>query len=77
MAFTSDEVTYRQMSFLWGICPRRLDFVETLEKMIERVDDALLESNKFRPGEQVVIICGFPVGALRNQNLALLHTIGE
>jgi pyruvate kinase len=77
MAFTSDENTYRQMSFLWGICPRRLDFVETLELMIERVDSALLETSNFRPGDQVVIVCGFPVGALRNPNMALLHTIGE
>jgi pyruvate kinase len=77
IAFTSNENTYRQMSFLWGICPRRLDFVETLELMIERVDSALLETTNFRPGDQVVIICGFPVGALRNPNMALLHTIGE
>jgi pyruvate kinase len=45
--------------------------------MIERVDSALLETTNFRPGDQVVIICGFPVGALRNPNMALLHTIGE
>lgn len=77
IAFTSDENTYRQMSFFWGISPRMLEFVETLRAMIERVDDALLESNSFRPGDQVVIICGFPVGALRNPNMALLHTIGE
>jgi pyruvate kinase len=77
IAFTSDENTYRQMSFLWGICPRRLNFVETLELMIERVDTVLLETTYFRPGDQVVIVCGFPVGALRNPNMALLHTIGE
>ena len=77
IAFTSDENTYRQMSFLWGISPRRIEFVETLRAMIERVDDQLLETNNFRPGDQVVIICGFPVGALRNPNMALLHTIGE
>jgi pyruvate kinase len=77
IAFTSDENTYLKMSFLWGISPRRLGFVETLRAMIEQVDNHLLESHSFRPGDQVVIICGFPVGALRNPNMALLHTIGE
>jgi len=77
IAFTSDESTYRKMSFLWGIAPHMIEFVETLRAMIEHVDDHLLESNTFRPGDQVVIICGFPVGALRNPNMALLHTIGE
>ena len=77
IAFTTDHNTYQRMSFLWGIQPRMIHFAETLEDMIEHVDNALLESNNFRPGEQVVIICGFPVGALRNPNMALLHTIGE
>jgi hypothetical protein len=28
-------------------------------------------------GDQVVLVCGFPVGALRPPNMALLHTVGE
>jgi len=28
-------------------------------------------------GEQVVLVCGFPVGAVRPPNMALLHTVGE
>jgi hypothetical protein len=30
-----------------------------------------------QPGDQVVLVCGFPVGAVRPPNMALLHTIGE
>jgi len=25
----------------------------------------------------VVLVCGFPVGAIRPPNMALLHTVGE
>ena len=28
-------------------------------------------------GDQVVMVCGFPVGAIRPPNMALLHTVGE
>jgi hypothetical protein len=41
------------------------------------VDTALMRSDVVRPGDQVVLICGFPVGAVRPPNMALLHTVGE
>jgi hypothetical protein len=29
------------------------------------------------PGQKVVVISGFPIGAMRSTNLALMHTIGS
>jgi len=45
--------------------------------MIASVDAALLSSTPVQAGEQVVVICGFPVGSLRPPNFALLHTVCE
>jgi len=28
-------------------------------------------------GDQVILVCGFPVGAVRPPNMALLHNVGE
>jgi hypothetical protein len=36
-----------------------------------------MRSDVVRPGDQVVLVCGFPLGALRQTNMALLHTVGE
>jgi pyruvate kinase len=77
LSFTPELETYRQTAFLWGVSPRKVVFVETLEEMIDHVDDALLEAGSVKPGEQVVLVCGFPVGAVRTPNMALLHTVGE
>jgi pyruvate kinase len=76
MAFTPEFKTFRMLAFLWGVTPQLVPFANTLEDMIQYVDAAMLESG-FEPGQQVVLVCGFPVGAMRPPNMALLHTVGE
>jgi pyruvate kinase len=77
MAFTPDRKTYNRMSFMWGIRPQQVEFVNTLEEMLDHVDRALMRSDVVNLGDQVVLVCGFPVGAIRPPNMALLHTVGE
>lgn len=76
MAFTPEIKTFRMLAFLWGVYPQLVPFASTLEDMIQYVDAAMMKSG-FEPGQQVVLVCGFPVGAMRPPNMALLHTIGE
>ena len=47
-----------------------------MDEMLADVDAALLDSG-IRSGEQVVLVCGYPVGAQRPPNMALLHTVGS
>jgi hypothetical protein len=51
-------------------------FVYTLEAMIGYVDEALVKTG-VESGDQVILVCGFPVGSMRPPNMALLHTVGE
>ncbi|MDK1029676.1 MAG: pyruvate kinase [Anaerolineae bacterium] len=76
LAFTPEISTYRKSAFLWGIYPQLVPIADTLEEMIKFVDAAMIKSG-IEPGQQVVLVCGFPVGALRPPNMALLHTVGE
>ena len=76
LAFTPEVATYRKLAFLWGVYPQLVPFVDTLEEMIQQVDTAMMKSG-IEPGQQVVLVCGFPVGAMRPPNMALLHTVGE
>jgi pyruvate kinase len=77
MAFTPSPETARRMTFMWGIHPELVPFVNSIEEMLQHVDQALLRSQVVEPGDQVVLVCGFPVGAVRPPNMALLHTVGE
>ena len=77
MAFTPNQDTYQRLAFLWGVSPHRVEFVNSLEEMLDHVDAALMRSEVVQEGDQVVLVCGFPVGAIRPPNMALLHTVGR
>jgi hypothetical protein len=47
-----------------------------MDDMLADVDAALLLSG-IQSGQQVVLICGYPVGAQRPPNMALLHTVSS
>ncbi len=77
LAFTPYEETYRRMALYWGVIPHLVPFSNSLEDMIHHVEDALLDSTSMQPGQKVVLISGFPIGAMRSTNLAYLHTLGS
>lgn len=77
LAFTPEIETYNQLAFLWGVKPHLARYSSTLEEMLAGVDAALLASGTMQPGQQVVLVCGYPVGAKRAPNMALLHTVGS
>ncbi len=77
MAFTPEIETYRRIGLYWGVIPYLVPYASTVETMIASVDAALLSSTPIQAGDQVVVICGFPVGSQRPPNFALLHTVGE
>jgi pyruvate kinase len=77
MAFTPHQDTYQRLAFLWGVQPHRVAFVNSVEAMLDHLDAALMRSDVVQVGDQVVLVCGFPVGAIRPPNMALLHTVGE
>lgn len=77
LAFTPEAETCRRLSFMWGVLPRLVPFADTVEDMLRYVDAALRQSNMVKTGQQVALVCGFPVGALRTPNMLLLHTVGS
>jgi pyruvate kinase len=77
LAFTPEQDTYRQLAFLWGVQPFLAKFASTMDEMLADVDLALLAQSGIQSGQQVVLICGYPVGAQLPPNMALLHTVGN
>jgi len=77
LAFTPDSQTYRRLAFLWGVDPFLVPFVNSLEEMLAELDAVAAREGLFGPGQQVVIVCSFPVGAVRPPNMAMLHTVGK
>lgn len=77
LAFTPEQSTFQQMGMYWGVTPILVPYADTIEMMIKHVETAIATTTDLNPGEQVVLISGFPVGAFRQPNLALLYTLGS
>jgi len=77
LAFTPERSTYQRMGLYWGVIPFLVPFATTVETMLAHVETAILASSNLEPGQQVVLVSGFPVGAMREPNFALLYTIGS
>jgi pyruvate kinase len=45
--------------------------------MLARVEEIMVSSTNLQPGQQVIIITGYPLGRKKSPNLALLHTLGD
>mgnify|MGYP006284276485 CR=1 FL=1 len=77
LAFTPEPLTFQQMGLYWGVNPLLVPYADTLETMIKHVETAIATATDLERGQQVILISGFPVGAFRQPNLALLYTLGD
>jgi pyruvate kinase len=77
LAFTPERSTFQRIGLLWGVTPFLVPFATTVETMLAHVETAIIASSNLAAGQQVVMISGFPVGAMREPNFALLYTIGS
>ncbi|MEW5868935.1 MAG: pyruvate kinase [Chloroflexota bacterium] len=76
LAFTPSPYTFARLNLYWGVHPHLVPQVNTIEAMIQAVESAMLAAHHVQPGQQVVLICGYPIAEARPTNLALLHTVG-
>ncbi len=77
VAFTPEIETFRRLGLMWGVEAILVPYASNVESMLAHVDNALIASTNIQMGDQIVMISGFPVGAMRPPNFALLHTVGE
>ncbi len=75
LALTPEIDTYRRLSIMWNVVPIFVPYADSVESMLTVVQNALLAKTKIKPGQQVVVISGFPIGAIQPVNFALLHTV--
>jgi pyruvate kinase len=77
LAFTPNEETQQRMNLYWGVTPYLVPRADSIEDMLRDVERTMLECGLVEAGQQVVLICGYPIQQARPTNLALLHTVRE
>jgi pyruvate kinase len=75
LAYTPDRDTYQYLAMLWGTTPYLIPHAGSIEEMIAHVDSAVIEGTHVKPGQEIVLIAGFPIQDMVPPNLALLHTV--
>lgn len=77
LAFTPVQATYQRLNLMWGVSPFLVANVDTIDDMLHAIEMTIVDSGMVQPGQQVVLVCGYPVSEQRAANLALLHTLGK
>ncbi|MEA3350529.1 MAG: pyruvate kinase [Chloroflexota bacterium] len=77
LAFTPEKRTFQCLSLMWGVTPHLVPHSETVEEMLAHVEAAIIAATAIQPGQDVVLIAGFPIGEEGPANFALLHTIKQ
>jgi pyruvate kinase len=75
LAFTPHKHTYNKLALNWGVDPYIVPHSETVEGMLDQVKRVISEATELQPGQEVVLIAGFPIGAMRSANFLLLHEV--
>ncbi len=77
LAFTPNENTYHRLNMYWGTRGYLVPISNSVEEMISVLDQTILNEKIFKKGQQIAVISGLPINAMKKANFALLHTIGE
>ena len=78
VAFTPNIEVYHRLNLIWGVKPLLLEHhEEDLEKLIEQMEECLLQRHFVTPGDKILIMGGSPVQRARGTNFLKIHSVQE
>lgn len=77
LAFSPLESTRHQLALSWGVEVFAADYVDHTDEMVKQVDRELLQSDRCKKGDLVVIVAGSPPGIPGSTNAMRVHRIGD
>jgi pyruvate kinase len=77
LAMTPDPSTLNRLSITWGVEPMLAPMVKHTDEMVMQVDNLLINSNRVKRGELVLIVAGSPPGIPGSTNAMRVHKVGD
>ena len=77
LAMTPDQSTLNRLSITWGVEPMLAPMVKHTDEMVMQVDNLLINSNRVKRGELVLIVAGSPPGIPGSTNAMRVHKVGD
>jgi pyruvate kinase len=77
VAFSPEVNTRRRMALLWGVTPRRIVDVKTIDALPALAEKRLLEERLVKKGDVIALVAGTPMGVRGTTNIMKFHVIGN
>ena len=77
LAITPSDRVQRQLVLRWGVTPLTVEKLSTVDDFFEMGERQAVEAMGVRPGDQVVLVAGLPIGVSGGTNLLRVLTIGQ
>jgi pyruvate kinase len=77
IAFTPSERVRRRLSLDWGVVPRLISKLSTIDEMVAGIESNLLADRTVRYNDILVVVAGAPLWVRGTVNLLKLHRVGE
>ncbi len=77
ISMTTNEKTYHQMSFNWGIIPALAEKLDDLSDAFKKICDLALDKKLVSYGDLVIVIAGSPFGISGTTNMMIVENIGD
>jgi pyruvate kinase len=77
VAFSPEAQTRRALSLLWGVLPRTIAAVKSIDSLTAVAEKRLCEEHLVRRGDIIGIVAGTPMGVRGTTNFMKFHVIGE
>ena len=74
---TVDDMTWRQLSLVWGCIPVKTDLKNTTDELFNQAVEKSIETGIAKNGDIIVITAGVPVGVSGTTNLLKVHIVGN
>lgn len=77
LGLTPEAKTYNRMALYWGVHPILVDLSNSVDSMLASIETTSMRVASLKPGQQVVVISGYPVGDMRPPSMVMLYTLGQ
>ncbi|MGB7436776.1 MAG: pyruvate kinase [Candidatus Acidiferrum sp.] len=77
VAFSPEVNTRRRMALLWGVTPRTIADIKTIDALPAVAEKRLLEERLVRKGDVIALVAGTPMGTRGTTNIMKFHVIGK
>ena len=75
LVLAPEDAVLQRLALMWGVQPRRCPPPSDIEQMLTEVERAAVEALGLKPGDQIVLTGGFPLGQGEPTNFLKLHQI--